>query len=288
MDNIIFTFSCGGRTLTMDGSDWCIVDYTGLESTDYDYSTSERIDGIGAQVRKRKRLPRKISIEADFQDYSARHSMRQEVISFFRPDVPGILTVNNCGTSRMIEYNVEKLTIGSTNLYAPLSILIELNCPDPDFQSADLFTANLATWVNGWYWSTSGWSFGENGIQFRTRGDSQATIINDGDLDAPLEIEFWGPSNYVSITNVTTGEEIRLDYVLANGSKMRITTDFGKKSAVVIDSDGSITANAYNYLTEGSSFFWLKPGENILTYEGTEGASPNGVAVRYRERYFGV
>lgn len=289
MDNIIFTFSCGGRTLTMDGTDWCVIDYSGLEATDYDYVTSERIDGIGVQVQRRKRLPRKITIEADYADYSARHAMRQTVTGFFRPDVSGILTVNNCGVSRRIEYNVEKLIIGSTNLFEPLSILIELSCPDPDLESAELFTVHLDTWINGWFWERDrGWSFGTTGIQLRTRGDSQATVVNAGDIASPLVIEFYGPSNYVSISNQTTGEEIRLNYALQAGEKMRITTAFGHKTAVVIDAEGTETANAYNYLQEGSSFFWLQPGENVLTYAGTEGLTPNGVSLRYRERYFGI
>lgn len=102
----------------------------------------------------------------------------------------------------------------------------------------------------------------------------------------PMEITFVGPAEAPSITNVTTGDTLRLsDIIIQAGERLIINTERGAKSVTFINNKGQ-SSNAFQYITPDSVFFSLVPGINELLYQG--GVEKTKVYIKYTNRYAGV
>ena len=106
-EQIVFTFQSNGKSLSIDEPEYDILNYEGLEATDYELEEQTNINGIGATKKRMKLLPRPISLEFDYIGREENKSrIRQELISFFSPFRGGELTVNYLGVERKIKYEV--------------------------------------------------------------------------------------------------------------------------------------------------------------------------------------
>lgn len=230
---------------------------------------------------RKKILSRPISVEFDFvgpdENMPAR---RQELIAFFSPYRSGELAVEYLGAKRKIEYEVSSFHISSKNKYDQLSCLAELDCMDPAFRDILQTGSRIDTWVGGWRWKFI--------LPFRmkVRGEPQKEIINSGHVETPVEIEFHGPAVNPRITNLTTGEFIRIKRELTSDDTLYINTAFGKKT-VEIERNG-IREDAFDYIDLASSFFSLQPGSNVVEYQSENGLDPQSVEIHYYNRYIGV
>lgn len=121
-------------------------------------------------------------------------------------------------------------------------------------------------------------------VKFATRGDSR-DIINNGDVPTSVQVTFSGEAVNPKITNLTTGEFIKVNRSIPDGYKLIIDTSFGNKRVDIVAPDG-VKTNAFHYIDLDSTFFQLDVGENKLTFI-TEGGQPD-VYVEYRNRYLGV
>lgn len=280
-EKIIFRFSSNGKSLDLDDKEYSIVDYEGLEASDYELEKQININYIGGKMCRKKILSRPISVEFDFvgpdENMPAR---RQELIAFFSPYRSGELAVEYLGAKRKIEYEVSSFHISSKNKYDQLSCLAELDCMDPAFRDILQTGSRIDTWVGGWRWKFI--------LPFRmkVRGEPQKEIINSGHVETPVEIEFHGPAVNPRITNLTTGEFIRIKRELTSDDTLYINTAFGKKT-VEIERNG-IREDAFDYIDLASSFFSLQPGSNVVEYQSENGLDPQSVEIHYYNRYIGV
>ncbi|MCS5500870.1 phage tail family protein [Lysinibacillus sp. A4] len=112
-------------------------------------------------------------------------------------------------------------------------------------------------------------------------------INNDGDVAAPLYIEFFGPADNPKIENVTTGEFIKVNQTLAEGEKMVIDTTPGTKSVEFVDEGGS-RRDVINWLDLDSVFFKLQLGENDISYTADNDVQGSIVNISYHKRYNAV
>lgn len=112
-------------------------------------------------------------------------------------------------------------------------------------------------------------------------------ITNEGDAPAPLYIEFYGPAVNPVITNVTTGEYIRVNQTLAEGDFMRIDTTDGRKSVEFVAPNGEAT-NVFNWIDLGSTFFKLAVGDNEIAYSADSDIQGAVVNITYSQRYTAV
>ena len=112
-------------------------------------------------------------------------------------------------------------------------------------------------------------------------------ISNEGDAPAPLYVEFYGPAVNPVITNVTTGEYIRVNRTLEEGEFMRIDTTDGRKSVEFVSEDGTAT-NVFNWIDLGSSFFKLAVGDNEIAYTADSDTQGAIVNITYSNRYTAV
>ena len=118
----------------------------------------------------------------------------------------------------------------------------------------------------------------------------RAVAQNAGDVPAPLEFFIDGGSVNPVITNVTTGEFIKLARHVEPWNSLYINTDTLEVSLISIDpaTNQPVRANAYGYLSLDSALFKLAPGRNVLAFESDDKSKDISVVIKYANRYVAV
>ena len=279
-NKIIFTFESSGEKLVMDGKEYGILDYEGLESTEYDLEIKDNINAPGGILKRKRILPRPISVEFEYkgEDKSA---VRQKIIRFFSPYRGGMLTVSMQGVERRIEYEVDgTLKFKKKNIYYPLTGLVELKCLDPLFQDVIENGEKISTWVGGWSFPFT------LPFQLKERGEPRTNIINFGDVETPIHVEFHGPAKKPYIKNLTTGKIIQIEADLNSDQILYVDTTFGKNT-VEIEENGTRT-DVSQMISMESRFWRLEVGDNMVEYGAEDALQDNNVVIRYHNRYLGV
>ena len=279
-NKIIFTFESSGEKLVMDGKEYGILDYEGLESTEYDLEIKDNINAPGGTLKRKRILPRPISVEFEYkgEDKSA---VRQKIIRFFSPYRGGMLTVSMQGVERKIEYEVDgTLKFKKKNIYYPLTGLVELKCLDPLFQDIIQTSEQISTWVGGWSFPFT------LPFQLKERGEPRTNIINSGDVETPIQVEFHGPAKKPYIKNLTTGKIIQIEADLNSNQTLYVDTTFGKNT-VEIEENGART-DVSQLISVESRFWRLQVGDNMVEYGAEDALQDNNVVIRYHNRYLGV
>lgn len=281
IEEIIFTFQSNGKSLSIDEPEYDILDYEGLEATDYELKEQININGVGATKKKTKLLPRPISLEFDYIGGEENKSrIRQELIGFFSPFRGGELTVSYLGVKRKIQYEVTGFFVNSKLLTEPLSCLLELSCMDPLFQDVIENGEQISTWVGGWSFPFT------LPFQLKERGETRTNIINSGDVETPIHVEFHGPAKKPYIKNLTTGKIIQIEADLNSDQILYVDTTFGKNT-VEIEENGTRT-DVSQMISMESRFWRLEVGDNMVEYGAEDEIQDNNVVIRYSNRYLGV
>lgn len=124
-------------------------------------------------------------------------------------------------------------------------------------------------------------------IIFSTLANRQITLYNNGDVETPVRIQFFGATTNPIVTNVTTGEFIKVMKVISSTEILEISTAYGQKTVEIIDGLGNRT-NAFQYITDDTTFWSLEVGDNIITYDADSGAESSTVLIIHSDRYVGV
>lgn len=297
------TLTCNGRTLTLGrDSDLDITAITGLESSDITLNTTDNALVDGATVDGKKIAPRSVHIEAAFRDIANNKENRAAVIKFFNPKYTGLMLVENMGTSRNIEYELEGWTFEKQkNLDTRLKFQADLICPDPYMQNVDNFGKNMAAitplFAFPWFVLPSratnkgnypakarGLMLGGMTMGYRTLHE-QAVLPNDGDVPTGVIIKFTatrGPVKNPKITNTRTGEFMRVVVDMAQGDVLTIDTNERHQT---IELNG---ANYYQHVDRASEPFKLAVGDNYLEYSADENYVNLDVNLYYTPKYLGV
>jgi hypothetical protein len=117
-------------------------------------------------------------------------------------------------------------------------------------------------------------------------GENRVAIDNIGDVDTPVEIYFYGPATNPKVINETTGEFIEVTKILLSGESLYINTKKGSKQ--VLYNNGITETNAFSLIDIDSTFWQLKVGENIITYEATAGIETASMRVIYKNNFIGL
>ncbi|MCY9765182.1 phage distal tail protein [Paenibacillus alvei] len=154
-------------------------------------------------------------------------------------------------------------------------------CPDPflldEFEESQV----IATWIGGMTFPLVLPTI------FAESGPKTINIVNNGDVDTPIRCEFRGPAGNPRLTNRTTGEYIQINRRLLASDKLIVTTEFGNKRVEVEDAASNRT-NVLYWIDYGSSFWWLRVGDNIVSYTSDDEVEPASVIISYRNRYNGA
>ena len=117
-------------------------------------------------------------------------------------------------------------------------------------------------------------------------GSTPVTATNNGDSLTPVIISVYGPTVNPVITNLTTGELIKLNISLNVGDALIVNTKFGSKSITLIPSSGAMS-NASNSLDASSTFWQLTIGANSIRFSDDYLMSLEYCTVSWYNRYVG-
>jgi ribosomal protein L25 (general stress protein Ctc) len=141
----------------------------------------------------------------------------------------------------------------------------------------------MADWIGGLAFSLS------LPMMFSGRSSMLYKIINNaGDVDAPITFEFMGETTNPKVINIDTGEFIKVNRTLQNNEILIVSTEFGKKKVVLRDKVSGQETNAFGYIDLNSTFFSLKPGNNLMSYDADAGKENAKVKIYWKNRYQGV
>lgn len=112
-------------------------------------------------------------------------------------------------------------------------------------------------------------------------------VENEGDVDAPIQIEYVGPAKNPKITNETTGEYIQVNMEIGEKEKLVIDTTEGKETVNLNTPYG--VEDVYKNIDLNSTFFKLIVGKNLIKYSSDiEGAKDKVTIKNYTNKYVGV
>lgn len=112
-------------------------------------------------------------------------------------------------------------------------------------------------------------------------------IENQGDVEAPIQIEYTGPALNPCVTNETTGEFIKINMEIGEKEKLVIDTREGKETVNLITPHG--IEDVYSEVDLNSTFFKLIVGKNLIKYSSDiEGAKDKVTIKDYTNKYVGV
>ena len=221
-----------------------------------------------------------VTLLADSRDEL--NDLRNQISAFFNPKIGiGTLIYSNGDVQREIKVTVDgspAFPVGDAKGKWYQRTAINLIAPDPYWQGTEIENYKLADFVGNFRFPF------RFPVRFAARGDSRL-LLNKGDVPTPIKVEFRGPVTNPKITNLTTGEFIRVNRAIPIGYKLILDTSFGNKRVEIVAPDG-IVQNAFHYIDLESSFFNLGVGENRFGFI-TEGGNPE-VYVEYKHRYLSV
>lgn len=313
------TFRSNNETLSIEKEDgYKIIKIEGIESSDYEITVEGYTQYDGGYTKKKRVLPRDISILADFNNIKNAEIERSRLIRFFNPKQEGILTVNYCGVERHIAYEVEKFKEKRENLYESLTFQIDLVCVNPFWKSIKEHETTLVTWIPNLefpaqegegieffhteqkpnYWlETQEFNrgvfqeilteFGQGiGQEWGYRELKQIVEVNNiGDVKCPLRVVFRanGDVEKPYIQDIETYELIRINRTLKSGDILEITTGYGNKNVFL---NGKKAHQYLDFLN--SSWLQLKSGINLIKYGAEKGLNNLECTVFYTPLYLGV
>lgn len=113
-------------------------------------------------------------------------------------------------------------------------------------------------------------------------------IVNDGDTEIPLEIQYHGPVTNPIVYNDTTGESLKVNRTLEKGETLLINTAYGNETVDILKENG-LKENVFNWIDlEHRDFFKLTWGENIIRYSGDDESNIGTIDIEFAIAYGGV
>jgi len=154
--------------------------------------------------------------------------------------------------------------------------LIQFYCSNPFWIDEFETSEEIVTWIGGMRFPL------RLPTRFAMKGPKKINIINNGDVETPVRIEFKGPATNPKIINHTTGEYIKVNRILTSEDLLIITTEFGNKR---VEINGQ---NVFNWIDLNSAFWQLEVGDNIIEYTSDDEVESASVKIVYRNRFIGV
>lgn len=294
-----------GRTISLGKSaggvmqEFGITKVTGLVASEYQITTSENALVDGSTVDGKRILKRPIHIEATAIDTANNALTREKLIAFFNPKYTGKLTIDRSGKQRNIEFEIESFDFDTeVTVDEDVSFKLDLICPFPYFKNVDNFGENMAgkTRLFAFPWRVTRKSypdipapykyFGKAyvGVGYRTL-KTEVSLSNDGDVETSVKIQFVATRGEVtnpSITNVATGQYMKIMVTMQQGDVLEVDTDDRNQT---IELNG---VNVYQKIEKKSEPFKLSKGDNYLSYDADSDYTNLDVRLYYTPLYLGV
>jgi Phage tail protein len=244
-------------------------------------------DGSQPVGSRLESLPLPLEFDIYAKSSEELRSIKKKLYSVINPKNPsGILTYKEGSTIREIEVEVERIPYfpsGKDNRIGSYQkCMVDFIALFPYWRDITDSKRSLAA-----YRESLALPF-ELPATMGVEGES-TIIMNDGDVETPIQIKFSGPSVNPVIQNQSTGELIRVERTLEMGDVLYINTSPGNEKRVEIQRANGTVEEAFHWINIfESTLFKLLPGENYLVYKADSGTEEAVVSITFRNLYFGV
>lgn len=206
---------------------------------------------------------------------------REKLLSVFNPKLNGQLIYETEDRKVMINCLVEEAPkFSKRNVWKQENFIVSLTCPEPFLEDIVETNAEISTWIGGWKFKF------KLPFSLKKKGEPRQNVVNNGHVETPVEIIFYGPATNPKVTNKSTGEFIKIQKELLRGDILYIKTGFGNKK-VEIEHNG-LRENAFHYIDLDSTFFQLQVGDNLIEYSTDNEEDPQQVLIKYKNRFLGI
>ena len=260
--------------------------YSGIHSYDGNVATIKSAFGVGVSYIGTSVNQRSINLVIAFKDGADLITRKQQIYNIFPLKDHGTLYYYEADIERKINYYVEKVNLvrKANYIYATINLL----CPSPYFMDSTETIATLNNWDKLFKFPLE---IPEGtGIEFGSKNSSTAIEIeNNSHISYGLTITFIANGKVVNptLTNIKTGEIMKLNYTLELGEKIVVTTYNNDKTITHIDSNDNET-NITNSLVFGTKFLQAPNGVNKYTTSADSGSSNLDCTISYYNYYEAV
>ncbi|HHX82458.1 MAG TPA: phage tail family protein [Pseudomonadaceae bacterium] len=282
MEQITYTNKRGQSVVLGDSAPYILTKLEGAGAVQADIQTQKAPYQDGVTHINTLLEPRSLSIELTVlgADEAETYARRRKLVQVLNPKLgAGVLRYEVGGIVREIEAVPELAPV-----FPPDRVhgdvmqpgLLQLLCPSPFWMEAYTESEEIVTWIGGLRFP---WRLPS---RFAMKGPKIINIVNQGDVETPVRIEFRGPATNPRVTNQTSGEYIQVNRELLHGDLLVIATDFGAKR---VEINGQ---NVFNWIDLGSTFWQLQVGDNVIEYSSDDPVEAATVSISYRTRYVGI
>lgn len=277
-----------GGAILFDRSNYVLtsVDYGSIGAT---HSTAKGVEQIGERVVNTTLDTRDVEIIGFIKAKTAEEMERKKAALYQMCDprspfliLPDKETALECMATDTVKFTPSRLT----NNERVAQFVIDAVSYDPLFRDAVARYRKIAEWASNFLWPLT---IPEGGFTFADRTDSLiATLDNGGDVETGLLIYFTAGATVENpkLTNLATGEFIKLNRTLVAGETVVVNTNYGQES--VTSYDGDRIEDAINDLDLSSSFLQAPRGVSQLHYTAESNVTSMTVTIYYHQRYLGV
>ena len=249
---------------------YSIKSIDGIDPPDATINTSKNAGADGSVFNSATVNDRQITLTMAI-NYPAEQN-RIELYKYFKSKYPVTLYYKNDSRDVYIEGHVQSIQVGYFEKKQTFQVVI--SCSKPFFLGYYNDIQDFSTVIPLFEFP---FDIPAAGIEFsEIEQNIEKSIMNKGDVDTGvlITIRATGAVDTPKIFNVETGEYYILDINLLLGDEITINTRIGEKSVTLLR-DG-VRSVIIGYLREGSTWFQLKPGDNVFTV-----AAESGIAYMY-------
>lgn len=260
--------------------------YSGIHNYDGNVATIKSAFGVGISYIGTSVNARSINLVIAFKDGSDLVTRKQQIFNVFPLKDHGTLYYYEADIERKINYYVENVTLTrkAKYVYATINLL----CPSPYFMDSTETIATLQNWDKLFKFPLE--IPDGTGIEFGSKNNATAIEIeNNSHISYGLTITFIanGTVENPTLKNTKTNETMKLNYTMALGEKIIVTTYNNEKSITHIDSSGNET-NITNSLVFGTKFLQAPNGVNKYITQADTGSSNLDCSISYYNYYEAV
>lgn len=271
--------------LTQRETEWQVVEITGLNPPSAQVNLTSLAGQDGSVFNSSKLDTRNIVITLRIRGDA--EANRQLLYRFFRTKEECKFYFQNENRDVFIRGRVETCEV---NLFEWGQVMqISVICPQPYFRAVEELIAELSGTIAAFVFPFS-INIGDP-IPFSYFDSTKETNVrNDTESETGVELTifFSAAVSKVEIKNISTGDDLVLNYSFKDGDQVFVNTNTGEKSVQLLR-DGVLT-NLFSAVKKGTVFFQLQSGDNVFSYLADNGQNNNNVFITmlYRQQYRGV
>lgn len=185
------------------------------------------------------------------------------------------------------DYSIKYATPYEENNEVLCQFLIQGTCADPMFSTKSGILTQIAQILPKFHFPLI-IPQGKGIILGLRQPDLLATIVNDGDIDTGMVIEFSCNTTVVnpSLLNVGTQEFVKINKTITPGETITVSTVSGNKYVRGYH-DGQ-TENYFKYWDWDSTWLQMYRGVNVLKYDADEGVDGLSASVTFTPKLLEV